>query len=338
MKDVTIQAKDLTKIYGTPAPLKVRILDDGVPLQNRTLIITINGVDYTRTTDSNGGSSLNINLIPGTYPTTIHFIGDATYNSLSYTVLVRVLNNTTPQKETKQAGNYFEVNKIPLHVIMSSGFDVKTGQNIKETQLLHDDGNYNSPTFYFNSGFDGDEFEVSVVMKESYFYNGEQVMAILNGWNKTNLPVTVVTDSMIVSNGKYTMQITGKSQTLERRSIWKLRFKQYYENSLSFEAMYDRKISTLSSIDQLLLRQVNGVNSKSSGDVITALQYKLQSAGYWDDRIKGYTETHWVGIPSAIGLFQYDVMGVYDRYPAWNGVDYETICALIEYTTGGFNE
>ena len=333
MKDVTLNVRDLSKVYGTSTPLTVELLDNKTPLTNKTIIFTIHGVSYNRVTDSNGKASLNINLLPGTYPCTVHFVGDSGYNSATRECIVRVLNNSTPQRETKQQGNYFEVNKIALHVTMSGGFDVTPGQNIKETTLLHDSENYNTPTFYFNSGFDGDEFEVSVVLKETDFYNGEQVMSILNSWNKVNLPVSVVTDSMIVANGKYTMQIKKKSQTLEKRSIWKLRFKQYYENSLSFESMYDRKTSTLSSVDQLLLKQVNGINKDSPRDVITALQRKLNVAGYWTYPQETYG--FWEGVPTMIYLFQYDVMHVQGRAPGLDGVDYETITELIDYTSGG---
>lgn len=336
MRDVTLNVKDLSKIYGTSTPLTVELLDNTTPLTNKTIIFTINGVSYNRITDNKGKASLNINLIPGTYPCMVHFVGEDGYNPATKACVVRVINNNIPQKETKSPDNYFEVNKIKLYIVMSNGFSVKTGQNIKETKLLHDQGNLNAPTFYFNSGFSGDEFDVTAYIRESDFYNGEQVMSLLNSWNKTNIPVTVVTDSMIVANGKYTMQIKDKKQTRKGYSLWKLRFKQFYENSLSFEAMYDRKVSTLSSVDQLLLKQVGGVNSKSPSDVIRALQNKLRSAGYWDYSSK--YDGYWDGIPSAAYWFQYEVMHVYDRATGFDGVDYETICALIDYTAGGINE
>ena len=328
MKDVILNVKDLSKVYGTSTPLTVELLDNTTPLRDMTIIFTINTRSYNRVTDGNGKASLNINLQPGTYPCTVHFVGTVDYNSATENCVVRVISNITPQEKVKQPGNYFEVNKIPLHVTMSGGFDVTPGQNIKETTLLHDSENYNTPTFYFNAGFDGDEFEVSVVLKESYFYNGEQVMAILNSWNKTNLPVSVVTDSMIVANGKYTMQIKKKSQTLEKRSIWKLRFKQYYENNLSFESMYTWKTSTLSSVDQLLLKQVNGINKDSPKEVRIALQTKLRNIGYWTDPLDGL----WMMIPTMIYRFQYEIMHVQDRGPGFYGVDYETITELIEYS------
>ena len=180
---------------------------------------------------------------------------------------------------------FFEINKVPLKVIMNDGFNVNSGSNISETTLLYDDQELNAPTFYFNKGFNGIDFEISVVMKEEYFYNGRAYMDYLNQWDKWNTVVTVVTDAMDVPNGKYVVRIKSKKQSLEHSSIWKLRFKQYYENSLSFESMYTYKTSSLSSIDQTLLKY-HEIDYYSTKEAILALQKKLQQKGCWDDTVK----------------------------------------------------
>lgn len=328
MKDVILNVKDLSKVYGTSTPLTVELLDNTTPLRDMTIIFTINTRSYNRVTDGNGKASLNINLQPGTYPCTVHFVGTVDYNSATENCIVRVISNITPQQRTKNPENYFEVNKIKLYIVSSNGFNVKPGQNIKETRLLHDSENLNTPTFYFNSGFGGDEFDVTAYIRESDFYNGEQVMSLLNSWNKTNIPVSVVTDSMIVANGKYTMQIKDKKQTRKGYSLWKLRFKQYYENSLSFESMYTWKTSTLSSVDQLLLKQTQGIHEDSPKNVRIALQMKLRNIGYWTDPLDGL----WMMVPTMIYRFQSNIMHVQDRGPGFYGVDYETITELIEYS------
>ena len=177
-------------------------------------------------------------------------------------------------------------------------------------------------------------------------------MSYLNGWNKINSVVTVITDSMVVANGKYTMQIKDKSQTSKGYSIWKLRFKQYYENSLSFDSMFDTKIASLSSIDQLLLKQTNGINNKSPKNVILAFQQKLQEQACWDNVLR---DTSKMGNPGIISGAEFKVrkpQGIWDgqmQYDIYllqnklglnattnkNGVcDYETITTLIQYTNG----
>lgn len=354
MKDVTLIANDLTKVYGTKDQLQARLMDNNSPLTNYQLTFHIHGVSYIRKTDNQGYARLNINLHPGTYPATITFPGNSTYNSVSVMVLVRVVQANTPQAQLKNSLNYFECNHIPLKVLLKDGFSVKPGQNIKETNLLADD-NFNSPILYFNMGFDGDEFEISVYMTEYYYFNNQQVMTYLNGWNKTNAVVTVVTDSMIVANGKYTMQIKDKNQTSKGYSIWKLRFKQYYENSLSFESMYDTKIASLSAPDQLLLKQLNGINAKSPKNVILILQQKLQEESCWmgrviDERTKRsvYLDTadeptFKPRIPTGIWDWQMqsDIFDLQNKLGLnaksnKNGIcDFETITALVRYQNGG---
>ena len=93
---------------------------------------------------------------------------------------------------------FFEVNKLQLQVMANNGFDVDSGSNIKETTLLYDDQELNAPTFFFNNGYNGIEFEVSIVMREDYFYKGRAYMDYLNQWDKWNTVVSVVVDGATV--------------------------------------------------------------------------------------------------------------------------------------------
>lgn len=64
----TIISKDMIKIFKNDSQFYVEALKtDGSPLANTNLTFNINGVFYKRTTDSNGKTKLNINLMPGTY-------------------------------------------------------------------------------------------------------------------------------------------------------------------------------------------------------------------------------------------------------------------------------
>ena len=329
MINVNLICNDLSKIWGTDAPLKARLTVNGSPLSNKNLVFNIHGVDYTRVTDVNGYASVNINLEAGTYQVTVKFLGDSTYNPATVYPVVRVITNNPVSTIDKEYANYFEVNKIPLKVLTNNGFDVKPGQNIKETQLLYDDDHYNSPTFYFNSGYDGDEFECSIYLRETYSYNGQQVMQYLNAWNKMNTIVSVVTDSMIVPNGKYTMQIKDKKQTNKKYSIWKLRFKQFYENNMSFESIYETKLSTvLSSLDLLLLKQTTGIDSKSNSDVIKAMQSKLEVLGWRDDQGANGV---W-GFQTSVNLFRFQCEYL-ETSQKQGKCDYDTVKALVQYTT-----
>lgn len=278
MRDLTILANDLIKQYGNADALKVGLKDGSTMIPNYPLRITINGVTYNRITDSNGYTILNINLPVGNYSATISITGDSTYNPATKDVVVKVLSNNIQQQSTKNPKNYFEVNGIQLLVKLNDGFSVTPGIDIKETELLYNNPTLDAPTFYFNQGDHGVEFDISVMMRESYRYGDYTVMDYLNMWHKNLTPVSVVTDALDVPNAKYIMSVKSKKQTNHNFSIWKLRFKQFYENNQSFERMYSEKQSTLSA-DDLELLKYQTIDPNSSPSAIIALKRKLQSKG-----------------------------------------------------------
>lgn len=81
-----LEAEDLTKIYGSPDPFKVKLLNGtGEPYANQNITFNIHGVFYIRTTDSNGIAKLNINLMSGNYIITSSYNG----MSISNKIIVR---------------------------------------------------------------------------------------------------------------------------------------------------------------------------------------------------------------------------------------------------------
>ncbi len=83
---VLVDGHDLTKYYRNATPYSIKVLDNiGNPLTNADVTFNINGVFYTRTTNSSGYANLNINLLPGNYIIT------AMYNGLMYANTIKVL-------------------------------------------------------------------------------------------------------------------------------------------------------------------------------------------------------------------------------------------------------
>ena len=75
VKSLIIQ-NDLTKYYMNTSKFQATIYDkNGSLAVNKNVTFNINGVFYTRTTDSNGLVSLNINLRPGEYIVTTIYDG-----------------------------------------------------------------------------------------------------------------------------------------------------------------------------------------------------------------------------------------------------------------------
>ena len=115
---IIIEAEDFTKYYGGSEKFSVRITDDdGNPLADKDVKITINGQTFTRTTDAMGIASLSINLMSNSYPTTVECDGkradvtvtvkptitgkDVTGTTQSTKYSVTVLNSDgTPLKNT----------------------------------------------------------------------------------------------------------------------------------------------------------------------------------------------------------------------------------------------
>ena len=67
-----VVADNVTKYYGGPEKFVANVYDFEMnPLSNKSVNITINGVTYTKITDSNGTASLNLRLGSGTYNVTV---------------------------------------------------------------------------------------------------------------------------------------------------------------------------------------------------------------------------------------------------------------------------
>jgi len=108
--NVSLLVNPLTKTYGVSGGLKATLYGEHAePLTGRRIQYTINGVSYNRTTNSDGQTSLAINLRPGTYPCEVKFLGDAEYGASSQTVNVTVkadtfIDGTDVDKKYSDAG------------------------------------------------------------------------------------------------------------------------------------------------------------------------------------------------------------------------------------------
>lgn len=331
MRDINIIARDLIKVYGTSDALNIRLKDGNDILYGYPVRITINGVNYNKTTENNGYATLNINLPPGNYPTTISITGDATYNPQTKEIIVRVLNNTDSTSATKNPSNYFEIDGIPLKVILSNGFTVTPGIDIKETDMLKQSSSGNAPVFYFNSGNHGVEFEISCVMKASYRYDDYTVMDYIDSRHKYLTPVTVVTDALDVPNNKYIVQVKNKTQKQHDFSTWKLKFHEYYEDNLSFEKFYTEKTVTLSA-DDLELLKYQTIDANSPKSAILALQRKLNLHGsfrpYNENNQPRYPDGVWDYERMRMDIFMFQVNFMNDQTKQ-GFVDRDTINALV---------
>ena len=112
---VNVSASDLTKYYNGPESFVVIVTDSrNNPLANQSVIISVAGVNYTRTTDVNGTASIAIGLISGQYNVTTIVGNNTVYSTVTVlptvnaTDLVKVFRNATQFYATfkDSKGNY----------------------------------------------------------------------------------------------------------------------------------------------------------------------------------------------------------------------------------------
>lgn len=72
--------------------LTLKDSSSNLPLANKSVTFSINNVDYTNGTDSNGVASFNLKLNPGKYQVNSYFSGDSAYDASSLTSSVQILS------------------------------------------------------------------------------------------------------------------------------------------------------------------------------------------------------------------------------------------------------
>ena len=120
-KSDIISAPDITKYFHGPERFIVTVTDyKGNPIANKTVKLTINGVEYTRTTNAKGTTSIAINLPSSTYDVTVT-VDNETIKSVVTVLptvkgndLVKVFRNDTQYYATflDSQGNYLKEGSI----------------------------------------------------------------------------------------------------------------------------------------------------------------------------------------------------------------------------------
>ncbi|WP_407378695.1 transglutaminase domain-containing protein [Methanobrevibacter sp.] len=88
---VSIDAPDITLYYKNGTRFVATLSDiNGNKLANQTLIFTISGINYTRTTNDEGQASIAINLNPDTYNIAVYYNGNDDYLDSKTTAAVTV--------------------------------------------------------------------------------------------------------------------------------------------------------------------------------------------------------------------------------------------------------
>ena len=142
-KAVKIDAPDITLYYKNGTKFIATLSDiDGNKLANQTLLISISGINYTRTTNSDGQASIVINLNPGEYNFDVYYNGNdnyldtkttakcEVYSTISGDNLVKYFRNSTQYYATFLDGDgSLLTNATVTFNINGVFYDRKTNQN-----------------------------------------------------------------------------------------------------------------------------------------------------------------------------------------------------------------
>ena len=105
-----LNVPDVVKYYGGSERLYVYLKDSyNGPIANGTVVITINGMEYTRTTNANGTTSMPLGLNSGLYEVTVVF-DDKQYGSVNATSTANIkptVNGTDLVKVYRNATQYY---------------------------------------------------------------------------------------------------------------------------------------------------------------------------------------------------------------------------------------
>lgn len=101
-------SQDFSQYYGQNRMYSVQLVDEnGNGLSNQDIVITVNGVSYTRTTDSNGFAKLTIRLSKGAYKVTSSYNGNSYFNSAKSVENNVIVNEASGKINTKISAENF---------------------------------------------------------------------------------------------------------------------------------------------------------------------------------------------------------------------------------------
>ena len=108
-KTATFTVKSTTTFgKGANTPFKVALSSGNVPLVKKTVVLTVNGKSYTKTTDSNGVVSLNIGLDVGNYTMTYKFNGISKVNAKTGSSSITVKERTSTKLTWKSGTSFYQ--------------------------------------------------------------------------------------------------------------------------------------------------------------------------------------------------------------------------------------
>ncbi len=118
---------------GAGNSFKVALTSGSVALVGKTVTLTVAGKDYTKTTDSNGVVSLQINLNSGKYTMGYSFKGDSKVNAKSGSSAITVKDRTATSLTWKTSSSLYQGTQTFKVLLQDSNNKALSGKTVKLT-------------------------------------------------------------------------------------------------------------------------------------------------------------------------------------------------------------
>lgn len=100
--NAVLTADDLEAYYHDESRFYVKLTDDkSNPIANEKILIELNGMNYTRTTNENGSASITINLNSNLYTVNVYYLGSKNYTNCSTNAQINVKPTVLSRDITK---------------------------------------------------------------------------------------------------------------------------------------------------------------------------------------------------------------------------------------------
>ena len=218
-----LTGNDLTMVYNDGSEFKVKLTDlYGKPLANKIITFVIKGIAYNRTTDSNGVTSINIRLYPGTYLVSYSYSnkGSLDYNNGSNNVVVAKQTLNIEGKDLVMLpndGSAFEVTVTDKDKKPVSGIAVLfTVSGVTYTKYTDQSG-VAKLNIHLNVGY----YNISYAINDTFCQGSGSNMILVNGTIITAEDININAGT----NGTFSVKLTdAKGNPISGASI-----KFYYE-------------------------------------------------------------------------------------------------------------
>ncbi len=311
---VIIEASDIIKYCGSDERLTVKLINSSNnPLVGEKISISINGVKYDRTTDSNGVASIAINLNPGKYSVEINYSGNGRYANESSSIDVVVKNTISAKNLTKIFRNDSQYYAAFLDV---------NGNPLKNTFVTF---NINGVMYERETNDDG------VARLNINLYEGEYIITAMNPNTTESYSNTIVVLPRIIDNhnlikyyrndSQYVIRILGDDGNPISGENVTFNINGVFYTRVSNETGHVKLNINLQPGDFVITADYKGFKVSNNIHVLSTLYGQDLTKNYGDsDQFKVRVLDN-VGNPLANVDVNFNINGVfYNRTTAGNGV------------------